>query len=385
MTSNLLPEGNLESLIKKSEINRVLVLQWRDLEDPDSGGSELHSHKIAEIWATHGVEVCFRTSAVKREKKIIQRSGYTSVRSSGRFSVFVAAPIDILTSRLGKFDAVVETWNGMPFMTPIITRGPNIAFLHHQHGPLWDLALPKPFAMTGRFFERKVAPFFYKRTPIVTLSESSREEISSVLGLNSENIHVVEPGIDDSFKFSTNKSQDPLVVVAGRLSPYKQIENVVSAVEKVRSSIPNAKLEIIGNGPHEANIRAFINSLRDKSWISMKGHLPEEDLIDAYQRAWVVTSSSRSEGWGMTLTEAARCGTASIASSIPGHMNSVAHGTSGFLFKNNEEYVSHLLSLLSSRDIAINIGQAAHNWSSRFTWEKAATESFRLLASTKQS
>jgi len=385
MTSNLLPEGNLESLIKKSEINRVLVLQWRDLEDPDSGGSELHSHKIAEIWATHGVEVCFRTSAVKREKKIIQRSGYTSVRSSGRFSVFVAAPIDILTSRLGKFDAVVEIWNGMPFMTPLITRGPNIAFLHHQHGPLWDLALPKPFAMTGRFFERKVAPFFYKRTPIVTLSESSREEISSVLGLNSENIHVVEPGIDDSFKFSTNKSQDPLVVVAGRLSPYKQIENVVSAVEKVRSSVPNAKLEIIGNGPHEANIRTFINSLRDKSWISMKGHLPEEDLIDAYQRAWVVTSSSRSEGWGMTLTEAARCGTASIASSIPGHMNSVAHGTSGFLFKDNEEYVSHLLSLLSSRDIAINIGQAAHNWSSRFTWQKAATESFRLLASTKQS
>jgi len=385
MTSNLLPEGNLESLIKKSEINRVLVLQWRDLEDPDSGGSELHSHKIAEIWATHGVEVCFRTSAVKREKKIIQRSGYTSVRSSGRFSVFVAAPIDILTSRLGKFDAVVEIWNGMPFMTPLITRGPNIAFLHHQHGPLWDLALPKPFAMTGRFFERKVAPFFYKRTPIVTLSESSREEISSVLGLNSKNIHVVEPGIDESFKFSTNKSQDPLVVVAGRLSPYKQIENVVSALEKVRSSVPNAKLEIIGNGPHEANIRTFINSLRDKSWISMKGHLPEEDLIDAYQRAWVVTSSSRSEGWGMTLTEAARCGTASIASSIPGHMNSVAHGTSGFLFKDNEEYVSHLLSLLSSRDIAINIGQAAHNWSSRFTWQKAATESFRLLASTKQS
>ena len=385
MTSHLYPVGNLESLIKKSDINRVLVLQWRDLEDPDSGGSELHSHKIAEIWATHGVEVCFRTSAVKREKKIIQRSGYTSVRSSGRFSVFVAAPIDILTSRLGKFDAVVEIWNGMPFMTPLITRGPNIAFLHHQHGPLWDLALPKPFAMTGRFFERKVAPYFYKRTPIVTLSESSREEISSVLGLNSKNIHVVEPGIDESFKFSTNKSQDPLVVVAGRLSPYKQIENVVSALEKVRSSVPNAKLEIIGNGPHEANIRTFINSLRDKSWISMKGHLPEEDLIDAYQRAWVVTSSSRSEGWGMTLTEAARCGTASIASSIPGHMNSVAHGTSGFLFKDNEEYVSHLLSLLSSRDIAINIGQAAHNWSSRFTWQKAATESFRLLASTKQS
>ena len=99
----------------------------------------------------------------------------------------------------------------------------------------------------------------------------------------------------------------------------------------------------------------------------------------------MATSSSSSEGWGMTLTEAARCGTASVASNIPGHMNSVSHGTSGFLFDNNDEYLSFLIPLLSSRETAINVGEAAYNWSSQFTWKKTATESFRVLASTKQS
>ena len=385
MTSKPLPEGDLGFLVENTGFNRVLIIQWRDLEDHDSGGSELHSHKIAEIWAAHGIEVCFRTSAVKHADEKINRDGYTSVRSSGRFAVFATAAFDLISGRLGKFDAVVEVWNGMPFMTPLLTRGPNMVFLHHQHGPLWELALPKPFAMTGRFIERKVAPFFYRETPVVTLSDSSREEISSVLGLNSKKIHVVEPGIDESFQFSNSKSQDPLVVVAGRLSPYKQIENVISTLEKVRTTIPNVKLEIIGDGPHEKNIRNFVTSLKDHSWISINGRLSEEDLINAYQRAWVATSSSSSEGWGMTLTEAARCGTASVASNIPGHMNSVSHGTSGFLFDNNDEYLSFLIPLLSSRETAINVGEAAYNWSSQFTWKKTATESFRVLASTKQS
>ena len=112
MGVNRLPEGNLDSLIDKSGINRVLILQWRDLDDPDAGGSEVHSHNIAEIWAAKGLQVTFRTSSVEKSLKSISRSGYTSVRSGGRYGVFIAAPMDVLTRRLGRFDALVEVWNG---------------------------------------------------------------------------------------------------------------------------------------------------------------------------------------------------------------------------------------------------------------------------------
>jgi len=174
-------------------------------------------------------------------------------------------------------------------------------------------------------------------------------------------------------------------VVAGRLSPYKQIDRVIKAVNNVRTVIPNVKLEIIGEGPDQSNLRTIISSLPDSNWILLKGRVAEKDLIETYQRAWVVSSASLSEGWGMTLTEGARCGTVSVASNIPGHADAVSHGVSGYLFDNDEEYEEHLISLLSSRDNAISLGESALQWSSRFTWEKAATESFRVLASTKKN
>ncbi len=385
MGLNRLPEGNLDFLIDKSGINRVLILQWRDIDDPDAGGSEVHSHNIAEIWAAKGLQVTFRTSAVEKSVKSISRSGYASVRSGGRFGVFLTAPMDVLARRFGRFDALVEVWNGVPFMTPLLTRGPNMAFLHHQHGPLWDVALPRPLAGFGRFLERKIFPNFYRSTPIVTLSESSRAELSSVLGFRRKNIYVVEPGISHSFCPSIDKSEFPLVVVTGRLSPYKQIDRIINVVKKVRSTIPNVRLEIIGEGPDVGRIRRVIESLSDNSWVSLRGRVSENELVDTYQRAWVTTSASLSEGWGMTLTEDARCGTASVASNIPGHVDAVSNGVSGYLFDNDDEFEKHLVSLLSSRDNAISLGESAAEWSSRFTWEKAATESFRVLASTKKT
>ena len=385
MGLNRLPEGDLDSLIEKSAINRVLILQWRDLDDAEAGGSEVHSHNIAEIWASKGLQVAFRTSAVNNSTKLTSRSGYTSVRSGGRFGVFLTAPIDVLTRRLDEFDALVEVWNGVPFITPLLTKGPNMAFLHHQHGPLWNVALPGSLAGFGRFFERKIFPNFYRSTPIVTLSDSSRSELSSVLGLKKQNIHVVEPGISPSFNYSINKSEHPLVVVAGRLSPYKQIDRIINAVNNVRSTVPDVRLEIIGKGPDERRIRSVIGSLPDSSWVSLKGRVTQNELVDVYQKAWVATSASLSEGWGMTLTEAARCGTASVASNIPGHIDAVSEGVSGYLFDNDIEFERHLVSILSSRDNAITLGESAHQWSSRFTWEKAATESFRVLASTKKT
>ena len=40
------------------------MVAWRDLDDPEAGGSELHAHTIAARWAAAGIDVTFRTSAV---------------------------------------------------------------------------------------------------------------------------------------------------------------------------------------------------------------------------------------------------------------------------------------------------------------------------------
>ena len=158
MSLNRLPEGNLDSLIDKSEINKVLILQWRDLEDADAGGSEVHSHNIAEIWASKGLNITFRTSAVENSSKSIPRSGYTSIRSGGRFGVFASAPTDVLLRRLGKFDALVEIWNGVPFMTPYSFPSPSTR-------PTLEYCTPKTFSRFRTVPRAKDLPKFLSFNP----------------------------------------------------------------------------------------------------------------------------------------------------------------------------------------------------------------------------
>ena len=52
-----------------------------------------------------------------------------------------------------------------------------------------------------------------------------------------------------------------------------------------------------------------------------------------------VTRASTAEGWGMTLTEAAACGTPAVATGIAGHRDSVADGKSGLLVDSSRDMV----------------------------------------------
>ena len=46
-------------------------------------------------------------------------------------------------------DALVEIWNGMPFLSPLWYRGPRLVFLHHVHAEMWGMVLPPALARAG--------------------------------------------------------------------------------------------------------------------------------------------------------------------------------------------------------------------------------------------
>ena len=70
---------------------------------------------------------------------------------------------------------------------------------------------------------------------------------------------------------------------------------------------------------------------RRRRWIELVGRLSEDELLDVYRRAWVLVSTSQREGWGMTITEAAACGTPAVVTRIAGHSDAVVHGVTGIL------------------------------------------------------
>jgi len=145
------PEA-LAALSAEAGLRRIAMVAWRDLDDPEAGGSELHAHEIACRWAAAGIDVLMRTSAVPGARSEDSRDGYRVVRRAGRYRVFAQAPAEIASGRLGpigRFDGLVEIWNGMPFLSPLWWRGPRLVFLHHVHAEMWKMVLPPRLAAAG--------------------------------------------------------------------------------------------------------------------------------------------------------------------------------------------------------------------------------------------
>ena len=46
--------GKLGDLAAEAGLHRVAMLAWRDLDDPEAGGSEVHASTIAALWAEAG-------------------------------------------------------------------------------------------------------------------------------------------------------------------------------------------------------------------------------------------------------------------------------------------------------------------------------------------
>jgi glycosyltransferase involved in cell wall biosynthesis len=374
------PKAVLAEEVKRSGMSRIRVVAWRDLDDPEAGGSELHAHKILERWASAGLSVSLRTSKAEGKPAVGHRSGYQVMRSSGRYGVFPSVVLGGMKQRRTNWDATVEIWNGMPFFSPLWASEPRVVFLHHVHAEMWDMVLPKPLAKVGYFVESRLAPPFYKRSRIVTLSDSSKQEIVSRLGIPAEHVVVVPPGIDEDFRPGNEKTPWPSVLAVGRLVPVKRFDMLIEALCALKVRHPDLKATIVGEGYLRDDLLALARAKGADSWLSMPGKVTREELLTLYQSSWVLSSASSREGWGMTITEAAACGTPAVVTRTVGHCDALQHGKTGLLVEGVGGLLAGLDGVLSHAGFRRRLGQAALSSASRLSWDATALATFRVLA-----
>jgi glycosyltransferase involved in cell wall biosynthesis len=361
-------------------LRRIAILAWRDLDDPEAGGSELHASRVASLWAQAGIEVTMRTSYAAGHPQVTWRGGYRVIRKAGRYLVFPRAAFSEMMGWHGASDGLVEIWNGMPFFSPLWARRPTVAWLHHVHDTMWDMTLPPRLASIGRRVEFNVAPHLYRRTPIVTLSDSSKQEIVQKLHLRPEHISVVPPGIDATFSPGGTRSPTPLVVAVGRLVPVKRLHLLIDALAALRPRHPDLQAVIVGEGYERDALEAQVHELGADEWITLPGRIEEAALVDLYRRAWVLASASAHEGWGMTITEAAACGTPSVATRIAGHIDAIAPEQTGLLVDTPAQLGPAIERLIVDDDLRARLSAAALAHSSRYTWAATARGTLEVLA-----
>jgi glycosyltransferase involved in cell wall biosynthesis len=370
----------LADIAAEAGLRSIHILAWRDLDDPEAGGSEVHANEVASRWAAAGIDVTMRTSYAPNRPTHGRRNGYRVIRKAGRYLVFPRAIASEMSGRMGPRDGLVEIWNGVPFLSPVWNRGPRMVWLHHVHGDMWNQIFGPTLAGIGRTLESRIAPPLYRSTPVVTLSPSSRDLIAESLGWKASRIHVVPPGIDERFRPGGDKSAHPLVAFVGRLVPVKRLDALVRVLIDVKHDVPDLEAVLVGEGYARPDLEEQIAAAGASDWLHLAGRLSDADLQALYRRAWAIASVSGHEGWGMTLTEAAACGTPSVVSDIAGHRDAVAHGRSGLLADGDSAVAATLTRVLTDDALRTQLTAGALERAGELTWDATAEGTLRVLA-----
>jgi glycosyltransferase involved in cell wall biosynthesis len=182
----------------------------------------------------------------------------------------------------------------------------------------------------------------------ISVSEFTKNELAKNYCVNEEKIVVLKNSLSPEFTIPHNFiapkylvdryniNDRKVVFLLSRISKndrYKGYLNVIEAISKIKSDIPNI-LFIIGGKTEETEltvIKRKLVKLNLEDYVKIIGYVEENEVIDHYLIANVFAMPSKKEGFGIGFIEAAAAGISVIAGNEDGSKEALLNGELGRL------------------------------------------------------
>ena len=223
-----------------------------------------------------------------------------------------------LRPRVGAFDVVHDNQSLGYGLLPIQRAVPTLVTLHHPitvdrrlemaHAPT-----PRKRRAVGRWYgfvtmQGRVA----RRMPrIVVVSESSRRDIHTDMGVEVHRMHVVPVGVDPSlFRPLPHVARVPgrLVTTASADVAMKGLSYLLEAMAKLRTERP-VSLTVIGRPKAGGAAAAAIQRLGLSDAVTFVTGVDDERIVELYAEAELAVVPSLYEGFSLPAIEAMATGT----------------------------------------------------------------------------
>ncbi|MFO0599186.1 MAG: glycosyltransferase family 1 protein [Myxococcaceae bacterium] len=207
-----------------------------------------------------------------------------------------------------------DLFHATSFSLPALWPGKLVATIHDAN----HLALEESSSLTHlAYYKLVVGPRAARAEALITVSEFSRTELATRLGLKPERLQVIGNGVDASFHvpppqelsdFRARRGLPPKYFAAiGNTKAFKNLKVLGPIVE----GLPAPLVLLAGRGARRAL------GLPDK--VIELSPLPDEELVRLYGGATAVLVPSKYEGFGLPALEAMACGAPVIASNAGAH------------------------------------------------------------------
>lgn len=365
----------------------ILILNWKDIKHPERGGAEIIVYELAKRMINDGHNVtwfCRSSNNCLPEETI---DGIKIIRRGNLVTMYLMAPI-FYWSQISKPDLVIDCSNTIYWQTPLWAwKSRKIAYLNQLAKEVFWYEYPPIISHFGWVIEH-LQYLTYLHTRFLCYAPSTKQDLISV-GVPERNINIFPLGLDHSRYKPGKKSPTPLFICVNRLVKMKRTELAIQAMNIIKRKYPQARLIIVGTGYNRPSLQKLRNSLQLQTQVEFADenvwffkNSSKDKKLQLMQKAWALIFPSVKEGWGMTVTECAACGTPSIVTNVTGLRDSVVAGKTGLIISANpssQELAQAMTRLIIDVKLRNRLSLGALNMVSQFTWERSYHQFIKYL------
>ena len=228
----------------------------------------------------------------------------------------------------------------------------------------------------------------------VVANSNFTKNLAIDLGVLSEKIIVINPGIDPVYKVSQDlmkKAEDIFgakknrLITVSRFDKRKNHEKVIMALRNLKEIYPDIIYLCIGYGDEEENIKKLVEQLNLGNQVIFLKNISNDlkNALVASSNIFIMPSiidKKSIEGFGIAFVEAAQFGVPSIGGKDGGASDAIIHEKTGLICDGNslEDISASVDTLLKDRKYK-EYGKLAKENSKNFYWDKIIENYKRIL------
>jgi glycosyltransferase involved in cell wall biosynthesis len=301
-----------------------------------------------------------------------QIDGIRIIRDGRQWSVHWKAFLRYRGRLPGRFDAVIDEVNTVPFFTPLWARIPTFMMTFQLARQVWWYESFFPLSAIGWAAEPSYLRI-YRSTPVFTISTSTERDLRQ-LGFGGD-ITLVPIGVEPAVGAHQAKETLATLLYVGRLSPSKRVHEIIKAFALFREETGTGQLWLVGDGADRYlnTLHHLVRQLGLSECVIFWGRLSEEDKYRRMAQAHMLVMASVREGWGLVVTEANACGTPAVVYDVNGLRDSVLHECTGLVVGTSPlELARGMIRLWRDPELYRRVAGEAEGRAQLLTFDRAA-------------